>query len=805
MKAKEHIENIRQQIEESKKRRFGKDMETSLGIIPQIFAKETRFLMEFIQNSEDACKNKNDGKMEIWLSKEKITIINNGKPFDESDVDSICGIRSYKKIEEGTLGYLGIGFKSVFKVAKRVDIISGDYKFKFDKIEYKNHYGKEENFWIITPFWLEKIEEEINPNKTNFIIYLDEKEKYEIVEQEIKELTPCILMFLRNLKEIKIINKVSNKRITLKCISRKTKNEEIEEIEVAENDISEKYLVFRRVVKVPTEIKESDEIKKFKREKITQREVVLGFRIENGDLVPLSKDKVISGVYSFLPISEAKSGAKYLIHADFISTPGREQLNTSSKWNKWLVKEILELLKSKFEYLKQNFEKEYKYLHILEYEPEGEDLTYKFFEEHLHKPLWNYINEHEETKNWVAVNEDLWELIEPEDLKIIYKIEKPVKKKEKWLEGISECGNVKIPHLNIEKIIKDKEFLESKKKDIEWFKKLYCKLADKKIFNEETFVLTNENELKLAKEIYWLEDFPSEVEELYKKYPHIKNKILKNKPTINHELLKEPKIKEFFKEQKNIIKSVKFEDIVKEEILPYLQTSYKNPSEKDIMGYTHLVYKAYKEAKAYNRDSSINIGEIWILTKDGKIVSSRENIFFSEEYSPDENWEKNKKYIPEIKFLSPKYIENMREENLKEIKEFFKKIGIKEKCDDDSLISVFGENYFDEHFEDLRLEIIEIKKSEIGKDRVAKTKDGREIYIEIKSCKEKKNIELTDTQTQRAKKERENYIVVIISGIPENPVLYRVVNPYYNKGSVVEKLKLPPAIWEKMECLHKNR
>jgi hypothetical protein len=52
-------------------------------------------------------------------------------------------------------------------------------------------------------------------------------------------------------------------------------------------------------------------------------------------------------VYSFLPLGEERTGAKFLIQADFLVQPGREAINYEAKWNHWLVGEIAKLCMGK--------------------------------------------------------------------------------------------------------------------------------------------------------------------------------------------------------------------------------------------------------------------------------------------------------------------------------------------------------------------------------------------------------------------------------------------------------------------------
>jgi len=116
-KEKEILE-IQREILNEAGGRIAKDLGRSLSIISEmVFVRTARFIMELIQNAEDSLIGANNkGEMEIAVSDKRVKVIHNGKPFDRDDLNAICGVRSTKKPERGTLGYLGIGFKSVFKI-----------------------------------------------------------------------------------------------------------------------------------------------------------------------------------------------------------------------------------------------------------------------------------------------------------------------------------------------------------------------------------------------------------------------------------------------------------------------------------------------------------------------------------------------------------------------------------------------------------------------------------------------------------------------------------------------------------------
>src|SRR5207302_4306437 len=134
-----------------------------------VFSRSSGFVLEFLQNAEDSGLDltSSSGSFEIRIDKRRIKLVHNGRPFTEKDVRAVCGIRSFKKPERGTLGYLGIGFKSVFKVSDSPEVYSGGFHFKFDR----THWQQEgEVPWQVVPVWIERVSEPVAEELTAFVI-----------------------------------------------------------------------------------------------------------------------------------------------------------------------------------------------------------------------------------------------------------------------------------------------------------------------------------------------------------------------------------------------------------------------------------------------------------------------------------------------------------------------------------------------------------------------------------------------------------------------------------------------------------
>src|SRR4051812_46868793 len=74
-----------------------------------------RSFVELLQNADDAGSR----KFTVHLSESQIICANDGRPFSESDLHSLCRSGASNKKKGESIGYRGIGFKSVAALADR--------------------------------------------------------------------------------------------------------------------------------------------------------------------------------------------------------------------------------------------------------------------------------------------------------------------------------------------------------------------------------------------------------------------------------------------------------------------------------------------------------------------------------------------------------------------------------------------------------------------------------------------------------------------------------------------------------------
>ncbi len=96
------------------------------------------FLLELIQNADDAFYSDDKPELHFYINKDSIELKYNENGFSTDDVVAITGAGVSTKKERdkhGFIGEKGIGFKSVFALAAKVEIISPPWSFYLTKDE----------------------------------------------------------------------------------------------------------------------------------------------------------------------------------------------------------------------------------------------------------------------------------------------------------------------------------------------------------------------------------------------------------------------------------------------------------------------------------------------------------------------------------------------------------------------------------------------------------------------------------------------------------------------------------------------
>lgn len=88
-----------------------------------------RSFTELLQNADDAAAT----KFYIAQSSDYLVVANDGRGFTGQDLEALCRSAASNKERGPSIGYRGIGFKSVVSLAAEVHVLSGDYRLSFSR------------------------------------------------------------------------------------------------------------------------------------------------------------------------------------------------------------------------------------------------------------------------------------------------------------------------------------------------------------------------------------------------------------------------------------------------------------------------------------------------------------------------------------------------------------------------------------------------------------------------------------------------------------------------------------------------
>lgn len=816
--AKQLVEDISSQIEIARGNRIWQDYTNSLKMISQVvFTRSSGFLLELIQNAEDAGLGLDKiGEFDIALDKEKVRVTHNGQPFSKNDVGAICGIRSSKKPEKGTLGYLGIGFKSVFKVSDCPEIHSGWLHFKFDR----NCWDDPGNTpWHVLPIWLDETSEPEHNDKTTFLIPFRDEESYQMLLKEASMLKTELYLFIKWLKKIKVTDEVSGQTWTLENMG-----ENKDGITTLKRDnIEQRFKFFRRHCK-PFEDVRKDRLTQEYRANVKEREICVAFALDTYDnLAPMEAGAMYGGVYSFLPLGEERSGVKFPIQADFLVQPGRDAINYESKWNHWLVEEVCNLCKVEvLPLFKRHPRWKFQILPAFEFNKyKGQEQYDKLFGPKLVEPLSDFLR----TDRCVPTWDDGW--ARPSQSLMLEEDEGTVKALES--AGILEktemafafggqlemniahtfvknSYGVEIRKVDRRDLLSNSDLLEKKagsRDTVDWFRRLYLWLASHQKEERDPYdrrkknwigywqykiVLGADERLYEGRNV-WLPDLPA-TDPLLKSFAA---QIQTSKVILHPEILasatndeERTKLRGFLIGYTGM-QLLNPKTVCEEILLPKVLTKSPQPSTSELLEHTRICQKWL------GAEGISGKGELWILAKDGEIRAAKE-VLLSSEFKPQLNWEANQKYLQCPNFLSEDYLQGSTEAiELDGWRRFFEVGGVKRSPDNG--VEVFAMRYAQEVLMAKYLKISPVDKENYGYDLEAETATGDIDRIEVKGLTEDNEVELSSNETAKADQYKEKYHLCIVSSIPENPALYMVPNPAAPGIGKKDKLRLPAEIW----------
>lgn len=659
----------------------------------RLYGEKIHYALELIQNAED----ENSRFITFIFSKDNVSIINDGRPFDEKDVWRICSVRPGEKKKK--IGFFGIGFKSVFNITENPQIISNIFNFEIEKYIYpkakssipenlRDYYSPERGAIFVLPFGTLSTPEELIQN-------------FNLIDDK-------ILLFLESLKELKFIDNINNnnwvikknlqKKSVLSLLNMRTRQET-------------KWNVSHQVLPV-----ENEEIVPEGKEGIEETRITIAFPLDGATKDEIKKNGV---VYCYLP-TKKRTDLPFLIQADFLPTIGRENIS-EDPWNIWLMKKLGNLAAEAIDKIKTD---EQFCAFLYDFIPLSEEIQ-DVLVRHLFDSFFEAIKEKhiaKTTRGWVKptkcvipIDDRLRNILTETDLKLllgeeVFYLEPEASERAKKV--LLELGARPVGPKEVVDFLKKKD--EIRKKSKEWFLNLYEYLSTvfdttktsfhtdfpwnwdddtKVLFGElkkTMFILTDDDNLVSLKDptapdrlICYPERIDlSEVHQIFTEGEIVflnryfqESSIIRRKEESAETGEKRKRVKEWF-DSVGVKKYFKQTHIIKEVILPKFTTEkYKGYTDIKLYKFVGYIRKYWSTIESEIRNKKLSadfIEEIKTSVllkvfsfKDGKRFDEYKpprEIYFSRRYGKNEMMETLFEGIDGISFLSSYYLNREKSE-----------------------------------------------------------------------------------------------------------------------------------------------
>ena len=295
--------------------------------IVESYADRAHFILELLQNAEDAFERRDDTwsgdrTVSFKLSRDQLRVSHHGEPFNENDVRGISGIGESTKSEELTsIGRFGIGFKSVYRFTDRPEVHSGDEDFAIEDFVFPT---------AVPPI-------DRDPDETVILMPLHPDNVVEYndkIAQALEGLDVRSFLFLRKIEELRWEvegcdwgHYVREVAIEDEIARRVNVIGHVKDLIGEETDVNEEWIVFSR--RVQNDGKEAGHV-----------EIAFYVDRATGTIRRLGESKLV--VY-FPTVVETRLG--FLVQGPYRTTPNRDNVPEDDEWNQGLVDQTCVLLK----------------------------------------------------------------------------------------------------------------------------------------------------------------------------------------------------------------------------------------------------------------------------------------------------------------------------------------------------------------------------------------------------------------------------------------------------------------------------
>lgn len=307
-----------------------------------------RYPFELLQNANDAAADAGaSGRARFVLTQEALVVADNGSGFGEDQVRAICGLGRSSKDPRKSVGYKGLGFKSVGEITSRPQIASDGVAFEFDDERvrqavtevagpleasqrlpvYAFPFGIDESALGLDADVVEKARADGFTTVLRLPLRADVARE-DVEDHLVESLVPRLLLFLTGIEELEL----QGTRADFVSVISREQHDQHDEVLLETNGTMEHWLVYRRWHEVAKELVEPIG------DAWAQVE-----RVQTAVAVPLDGDgrpttETLFPLHVYFPTEEA-TGMPVIVHGDFALQLDRRQLGTSPEampYNEWL-------------------------------------------------------------------------------------------------------------------------------------------------------------------------------------------------------------------------------------------------------------------------------------------------------------------------------------------------------------------------------------------------------------------------------------------------------------------------------------
>lgn len=253
----------------------------------RVYTQPGHFMFELLQNAEDARAS----TFRVRFESDRIEVWHNGLPFDLRDLVGVTSIGQTTK-RKNQIGFFGVGFKSVYEVTERPQIVSDVYAFEIVDVSIPRRIA--------------------HPGTPGTTLTLPLRKPFPELPGLLRsQLDPVLLLTLTNLKEIDLGEGHAIRRVG--------------------DRVGEQAFLLDESVQVTHEIAREAG-------RPDRTRLLVGVYLDEQNQ-PVPPPPGAPTVYSYLPTAEP-TGLRFLIHGHFDLPVDRERIHPDSAWNQWVLSHV---------------------------------------------------------------------------------------------------------------------------------------------------------------------------------------------------------------------------------------------------------------------------------------------------------------------------------------------------------------------------------------------------------------------------------------------------------------------------------